>query len=149
MLHSETRGGNVRRAIAASDDLRAPSRDLTVRCSPTSENLPKIPFLEFPPSTGHRSASKALFVIGGKNVRRARFRDGILKLGNSRGAGALASQPRGGTRVGRLAPRGVGAERAGAFFPLPRSAWVCGSLEVQSAGSGSATQCAVTVAGSF
>lgn len=76
----------------------------------------KIPFPESPPSACDRSASNARRRQKRENVGLARFGGGISKLGNRRGARALASQPRGRTRVGRLAPRGGGAQRAGVFF---------------------------------
>lgn len=79
----------------------------------------KIPFPEPRPTLATTVRQRPPVVIRrDKNVRRARLSDGILKLGNSRSARALASQPQGGTRVGRLELREGEAERAGVFFFL-------------------------------
>lgn len=108
----------------ANNHPRSPSRDFTESCSRTLENLPKFPSQSPRPPLVTVVRQRPLVVTGGENLPRARFGDGISKLGNSRGARALASQPRGGTRVGRLEPRGGGAARAGGS---PGRRAVCGS----------------------
>lgn len=100
-------------------------------CSGTSESQSSGPYRESPPTAGHQSASMERVIVRGraKNVHHARFRGGILKLETGRGACAVASQPQGGTRGGRVRDLSRGSQRAGAsiFFFLAAPLSVCGS----------------------
>lgn len=126
-----------------TNHLRTPSRDtMESPCSGTSESQSSGPYRESPPTAGHQSASMERVIVRGraKNVHHARFRGGILKLETGRGACAVASQPQGGTRGGRVRDLSRGSQRAGAssiFFSCcsSLSVWVSGSEEARSSGA--------------